>query len=258
MKEKRFIELLNLYVDHQLDPAAVSELEYELKNNPARHRTYLQYSRMQKACSLLFEAERSSAPSASILARAMAKADRRVAHPLGLRPGWHRGLLAFGGLAAAACMAVVLVRFNRDPAALPIPSAGGAQAAVVAGDASGMIPSRVAGRGTENTLHAVVTVPGLARTDETPTYQVVNIRQFAAFETQSGPALSQLATVSYAGNTGMQWTQNVRIRPIRQVAPDSLFLERQGLTSEALDTLFKVGPAVQESAEEMSVLQFQY
>jgi anti-sigma factor RsiW len=50
MKESRYIELLNLYVDHRLTPEEAAELETEVQRNPARRKVYLQYCRIQKAC----------------------------------------------------------------------------------------------------------------------------------------------------------------------------------------------------------------
>ncbi|MDR0902567.1 MAG: hypothetical protein LBM92_07330 [Opitutaceae bacterium] len=256
MKEKRFIELLNLYVDHQLDAAGTGELEAELRDNPARHRTYSQYTRMQKACSLLFEAERSNAPSASILARAMARADQRVGHPAAPRPAWHRGLLAFGGFAvAAACLALVLARFNGGPAAAPV--SGDAQVAAAATPEAAGAPSGITKVEIEKPMYAVVTVPGWARA-ESPAYPVVNIRQFAAFEQKSTDGLATPAMLSYVDSTGLKWTQDVRIRPIRQMAPDSLFLDRRALPSEEMRALLDIQPAGREPVEEMTVLQFQH
>ncbi|MDR2673782.1 MAG: hypothetical protein LBC18_02680 [Opitutaceae bacterium] len=257
MKEKHFITLLNLYVDHQLDPAGTAELETELKSNPARYRTYLQYTRMQKACSMLFEAERCNAPSASLLARAMANADRRVEHPAGPRPAWHRGLFAFGGLAAAACVAVVLVRFDGGPAAAPPPAPHGAQAAAIGHAEAVVAPAGIAVGEREKPMQAVVMVPGWVRENESPVHPVVNLRQFAAFNQKSGAGGPAMPAMFHAGGDGLQWTQAVRIRPIRRVAPDNLFFERRDPASEEMRNLLEIRPVSQEPAEEMTALQFQ-
>lgn len=258
MKEKRFIELLNLYVDHQLDPAGTAELETELKGNPARYRTYLQYVHMQKACSILFETERCNAPSAGILARAMAKADRRIEQPAGLRAAWHRGLFAFGGLAVATCVAVVvLARFGGEPAQPPSPASHGAQVAAIETAETVEVPASIAAGEMEKPMYAVVTVPALARRDESPAYPVMNLRQFAAFGPKTKAGLAMPAT-PYLENAGLQWTRDVRLRPIRQVAPDNLFFERHDLASEEMRGLFEIRPVAQQPAEEMTVLQFQH
>src|SRR5262245_26789949 len=129
MNEPRFIELLNMYVDQQLSPQEAAELEAEIQNNPMRHRTYQQYCRMQKACAQLFENERSAAPASAALTRAMADADRKiVAFPdhSGRRSIWPVGF-SIGAVAAAACVAFVLVR----PANTGGPAQGGNVVATV-------------------------------------------------------------------------------------------------------------------------------
>jgi hypothetical protein len=55
MKESRFLELLNLYVDQQIEPRDAELLEQEILRDPARHRTYVQYCRMHRACTMLYE-----------------------------------------------------------------------------------------------------------------------------------------------------------------------------------------------------------
>jgi hypothetical protein len=111
MKESRFIELLNLYVDQQLTAAEAVELEMEIKHDPARRQTYHQYCQMQKACTQLFEQERNGAPASSALARALVDANRKIVAFPEERSFWRqRGMYAAGFAAVAACVAIVLVR----------------------------------------------------------------------------------------------------------------------------------------------------
>jgi len=110
MKESRYIELLNLYVDHQLTSAEAAELEAEVQRSPERRKTYLQYCRMQKACGLLFEADRTLAPktAAAVIA---------IRNPSARRTDWTPSIFGWGGLrmagyaAAAACAVIVGLRF---------------------------------------------------------------------------------------------------------------------------------------------------
>jgi hypothetical protein len=53
MKDSEFIELLNLYLDHEISADNAARLEAEVQGNPERRRVYRQYCRMQKACTLL-------------------------------------------------------------------------------------------------------------------------------------------------------------------------------------------------------------
>jgi len=62
MKESKFIELLNLYVDHQISAADAALLEAEVRSNPGRRRVYREYCQMQKACTVLAENFRTDAP----------------------------------------------------------------------------------------------------------------------------------------------------------------------------------------------------
>lgn len=62
MKESKFIELLNLYVDHQINPADAALLEAEVRSNPERRRVYREYCQIQKACTVLAENFRTDAP----------------------------------------------------------------------------------------------------------------------------------------------------------------------------------------------------
>lgn len=57
MSEREFLELLNLYLDREITPPDADRLEREIRSNAARHRTYLQYCRMQQAVRLLGNAE---------------------------------------------------------------------------------------------------------------------------------------------------------------------------------------------------------
>ena len=55
MKESRFLDLLNLYIDQQIEPKDAALLEEEILRNPGRRRTYVEYCRMHRACAMVFE-----------------------------------------------------------------------------------------------------------------------------------------------------------------------------------------------------------
>lgn len=131
MKDARFIELLNLYIDQELSAEEVGELELEIARNPARRRTYEQYCRMHRGCALLFESSRSQAPHHPKLDRAARDADRKVLAFPGaeeatvVRGPWGRIAWA-GGLAAALAVAALqgptILTALRSPSA-PAPEA---------------------------------------------------------------------------------------------------------------------------------------
>jgi hypothetical protein len=108
MKDTKFIELLNLYVDQQIDPADAALLEEEILRNPARRRTYQQYCRMHRACALLQEQSRPSAEAGEKFCAAVAAADEQVVEFPAPQPKFAKRMY-FGGLAAAACVAFVFV-----------------------------------------------------------------------------------------------------------------------------------------------------
>ena len=47
MKDSEFIELLNLYLDHEISVADAARLEAEVQGSPARRRVYREYCQMQ-------------------------------------------------------------------------------------------------------------------------------------------------------------------------------------------------------------------
>ncbi len=108
MKDSKFIELLNLYVDHQISSSDAALLEAEIQRDPERRRIYRQYCQMQKACVVLADNFRSEAPVGG----------RIVDFPT-TRRSLASVTYAVGALAAAACVALVMVQ--RRPVAPPAP-----------------------------------------------------------------------------------------------------------------------------------------
>jgi hypothetical protein len=129
VKESKFIELLNLYIDQQISPEDAALMEEEILHDPQRRRTYRQYCQMHRACTLVFA-------DAPVQAGAGEEETARIAGqvielaPRPRRFGW--GYYA-AGLAAAACVALVAVRVFRGPSA---PSAQIKPATVVAASAN--------------------------------------------------------------------------------------------------------------------------
>ena len=117
MKESEFIELLNLYLDHEISAADAARLETEVQSNPGRRMVYQEYCRMQKACKLLvsdFKSEGVAAETAT--ERNVVAFDPVAASAAAARRGRSNWMLATGGL-AAACIA--LVAMNRGTNTAP-------------------------------------------------------------------------------------------------------------------------------------------
>ncbi len=101
MNDSEFIELLNLYVDREIDPEDALRLEAAVDASPRRRSIYNQYCRIQKACTMLSKE----------IASSEARADSGVL----AFPSWHRwraGPLLGGLAAAAACFLVAVVVQN--------------------------------------------------------------------------------------------------------------------------------------------------
>jgi anti-sigma factor RsiW len=102
MKDSKFIELLNLYVDHQISEADAALLEAEIQKQPERRQIYRQYCQMQKACVMLADNFRTEAPAVG-KSVAFAPARRRFAPTA----------YAMAAVAAAACIALVMTNRTR-------------------------------------------------------------------------------------------------------------------------------------------------
>lgn len=109
MKDSEFIELLNLYLDHEISAADAARLEAEVQANPARRQIYRKYCQMQKACKMLthdFQTEPSEAAEKVVPFNPAAE-PRRASQG--------GGFYTIGALvAAAACIAIVLVGRGRQ------------------------------------------------------------------------------------------------------------------------------------------------
>ncbi|MBI2510528.1 MAG: hypothetical protein HYV96_00995 [Opitutae bacterium] len=106
MKDARFIELVNLYIDRQISPAEAAELELEIQSNPRRRQVYLQYCRMHRATKLVYDSFRAHSEQTGQPVRQPAS----IAHIQGrIRQRRLRWVYAASGLAAAACIAFVAV-----------------------------------------------------------------------------------------------------------------------------------------------------
>lgn len=130
MNDTRFIELVNLYVDRQISPAEQAELELEIQSNPRRRQVYLQYCRMHRASKLVYESFRAQAGGQPATpARQPASIASIAARARQRRARWY---YAAGGLAAAACVALVFAAGSFRPAAQPAPALASAPAVPVA------------------------------------------------------------------------------------------------------------------------------
>ena len=117
MKDHRFIELVNLYIDRQITAAETAELEAEIQNQPRRRAVYRQYCQMHRATTLVYDSFRAQAPGQP----AAEPAARSTIALFESRQRGRRYRWAYyaSGLAAAACLALVFARLNHQPVTEP-------------------------------------------------------------------------------------------------------------------------------------------
>ena len=111
MKDNRFIELLNLYIDRQITAEETAELEAEIQENPKRQAVYRQYCQIHAATKLVYDSFRTNATEQPAL-----PADRAGVVEL-FETKRRRNHFAYyaGGLAAAACLALVFLNQTSTP-----------------------------------------------------------------------------------------------------------------------------------------------
>src|SRR5690606_15744083 len=108
MKDSEFIDLLNLYLDHEISAADAARLAAEVQSNVERRNIYRDYCRMQKACRLL-TAEFQNELTADTNKKVVALKDQTS------RPQRSGSLFGVGAFAAAAaCLAVIFVSRSGD------------------------------------------------------------------------------------------------------------------------------------------------
>lgn len=253
MNEKRFIELLNLYVDQQLTAAEATELEAEIQQSPARRRIYNQYCRMQKACTQLFEQQCQDAPSSSELARALAQAERKVVAFPERNNAWRqRGVFAVGVATMAACVAFVLVRQapvapTAQPVAVTMPAVE--ESVASAPEVAMADPVALAEQPVSVPLpdpQAKVSSRGLYTT-------LLPVRQFVPVKVVSA---NGEANVSAEEKPDFAWMKAVELAPMRPVSAEELIAGSNPSIPETSRAYINSRSAVPEMYEK-AAFQFQ-
>lgn len=101
MNEKRFNELLNLYIDSEASREERDELEHEVAGNPRRRQKFQSYCRLQRA------SEKVHRDFGDALAETVDLKKYHIVARSSTRCCWRRGLLFSSGALAAACITVV-------------------------------------------------------------------------------------------------------------------------------------------------------
>lgn len=254
MKESRFLELLNLYIDQEISPEEAALLEQEIVRSAQRRKVYVQYCRMHRASSILFERYRAdSAPSGDTLAQAARDVDQKVlqfpqvAKSRSLKTWGY----AMGSVAAAACLALVIV--NRDAGSIDM-------------NATNTQPPRISGRLDDQSAPSNVASSGAiqAKTSASPSGVVTPVATAPAYQSAFVVrALGQSATPSLEGNEMQQgtsqlawdWMNRVQISPVQIVPAADLLFENRPALQQDPRTFRSLRPV--PANFEMTAFQFQ-
>ena len=212
MIDSEFIELLNLYLDHEISTFDAGRLEREVQNNPERRRVYWEYCRMQKACTMLAKDFTTTevAPGAQ----------KVVAFSSGL--SWKtRALMGAGLVAVAACVALVVV--NRSTMVVQSSSSASSLSAAVGGVGSptalSVDANLAAGSGNDlargDTISRTVTMPLKHRSETQPMAVARGLVLSTNF------SLAQQADVN-TGPSQLDWINGMQIAPMPQTKMDDL------------------------------------
>jgi hypothetical protein len=118
MKDNRFIELVNLYIDRQITGEEMETLEAEMQSNPRRRAIYRQYCQMHRATSMVYESFRTEgAEQPADMLRTDAKIARFETKAGNRRKHWT--YYATGLAAACVALAFARVTFTRNAATHP-------------------------------------------------------------------------------------------------------------------------------------------
>ncbi len=241
MKDSEFISLLNLYLDHEITPADAARLEAEVQASPERRKVYLQYCRMQKACTVLAKdfAEKSAAAEAE---------GRKIVAFEPQRSAWGTGLWVAGGLAAAACVALVLVnrpglnRSNDSMVAAAQPSMPVEAKVVVAQGGLTLAPAPT------TAIARTVTVPVAQRVELKPVLATRGL----TLANQTAPD-EQVAAVDSAK---FDWIAGLQIAPLQRVQVEDLRFEARPV-APVKSPNFGGQRRTEQGAVELTAFQFQ-
>jgi hypothetical protein len=228
MKDHEFLELLNLYLDHEISAADAARLEAEVQGNATHRGTYLEYCRMQKACTLLAK-DFADQP-----------AEKKVIAFEPRRSAWASGTVAVGGLAvAAACVALVLMKRAPESTdyAAPVSNQAIASAPPAAPAPTAVVetPTEVQPAPVEklpaSAIASTVTMPvRLRHGDIRPIFVTTPLAQ-----TVSNPdAAAMLAALQQNAQAQFEWMKAMQLAPM------------QGLSQQDLRS--DLGPSIQPAS----------
>ncbi|MBP7142465.1 MAG: hypothetical protein KBA71_11205 [Opitutaceae bacterium] len=262
MKESRYIELLNLYVDHRLTGAEAAELEAEVQRNPERRRIYSQYCRMQKACTLIFDAERSLAPKTAAVLSSF-DVDHRGARAA---PFWRWALVPAVGLAAAIAMvAVVGVRWISSPGVFSAAQGGNVAVAAVEGgvQAAPAAPQLAGGRSTGAAFSLANVSQAESAVNMPQSFHDYGVQtgsrpSFKSFLVSATTVLARTSGKEVSGAPPLDWTwlNDVKLPAISPLSDDATAFDAKPMLAQPETRVYRSRQPLQGNVEMIS-FQFQ-
>ena len=240
MKDAEFLELLNLYLDHEISAADAARLETEVQAHADRRRVYREYCQMQKACTLLAK----DFASEPVAGKIIDFAPRRAS--------WTTGVFAVGGVAmAAACVAFVVVSRTRETGTGAAGSVATLAAATFKDVSVENTPSAVSSLPASQIARAV-TIPA-RRTD---TRQTLAPASLAMTQGEGVSSNSRLVAATQDSQAQLEWIKSVQLAPIQQFPMSDLRLDARSALQPASRTYSTARPM--EGSVQMSAFRFQH
>lgn len=247
MKESEFIQLLNLYLDHELSAADAARLEAEVQANPARRKIYQQYCRMQKACKLAASEFHVPDEQPDIGSRKVVAFDQAVRAAQADRQRRVNRFYTIGTLVAtAACIAIVIVGRSRQ-AENRLELSTGAPAPVARVEGPSPAPAMMVAASAPRALGQE------ARREAAATLVGNNL-----LLTGNAQAEAVYAAALQQANNQLAWIEAVQLTPVqpRQANGDLHFDATLRSESRALGQRSSSAGRSEQPAEEMVTWQF--
>jgi hypothetical protein len=239
MKDSEFIELLNLYLDHEISAEDAVRIEAEVQQSLARRRTYQEYCRLQKACTLLAKdyVEQAAATGSS--------EDRKVV-AFETSRSWGASVFVGGLGVAAACVAFVLLTRSNDVA--PLPTATNAAVAVSPATAMPVETKTQSTAAREMTQLAVQMTPA-SRSELQPVFTPATL---SLSNRNAGATVAQGDAHSFG--TQLDWIKDLQIPPIQLTPAGQLRFDTK---TDFKGTPRTFGPGSQSTDVQNAAFKFQ-
>jgi hypothetical protein len=229
MKDNEFIELLNLYLDHEISTADAARLEAEVQRNPARYRIYREYCVMHKGCTLLAADFATEAPTTVAFETQ--------------RSGWGSPFaMAAGLMAAAACVGFVFLQQTRSSQQAPDSSQTVAQTPAI--PSTGASANNVASNSSANPSNLAPTGVVALHGSPASSTLVTHTLRLTSEEIASEPVQDVRLT----------WIDSLQFSSVPQVQDDSLRFETKTMQKNNAGS-FDPSPA--QGAMESNAFRFQ-